>query len=674
MKNYLIIISIFVLAFFPLKAEKMTAEKLSEMKKITEVELSPDGRLILFTMNTPCVEKNTSKSDIYMMPALGGEPVRLTYNGKANYNPTWAPDSKRFGFISDRSGKPQAYTLSLEGGEGKQITDMENGVSNLLWSPDGKYLAFTSDVKLEQTIVEKYPDLKEVNARIYDKLPVRHWDEWNDEKYRHLFVVPAEGGEPRDMMPQEKVDTPLKPFGGREQIAWAPNGTEIAYTAKKVDNYATSTNSDIYVVPTLGGKAKNITQELPGFDMDPMYSPDGREIAFHSQARAGFESDRVRLMLYNRQSSRIRDLTDKFGQWVGNTVWASNSQSLYFSSVDTGKAKIFEISAGNGKWKALTGGFFNYGTRALQATKDGKKLIVSRESINNPVELFTLDIASGYMVKQITSINDSLMKGISPAKIEERWITSKDGAKVHCWVVYPPDFDQNKKYPMLTYCQGGPQQAISQYFSYGWSFLTMASEGYIVLAPNRRGCPGFGQDWVDAISQDYGGKPMDDILFATEALSNESYVDKNHIGAVGASAGGYAVFWLEGNHQGRFKAFVAHCGMFDMVSKYGSTEELWFPNWDNGGPYWQPGMKQKYEKNSPHEFVNNWDTPILIITGEKDFRVPYTQSLEAFTAAQSKGIPSRLLIFPNEHHWPVHPQEQLLWYKEYFRFLDSYLK
>lgn len=674
MKNLFCLLFVFVLAFFPLKAEKMTAEKLSEMKKLGEVELSPDGKLILYTLRSPCVEKNTSRTDIYLMPVTGGTATRMTYNGKHNYNPTWAPDSKRFGFVSDRNGKPQAFILSLEGGEGKQLTDMENGVANLLWSPDGKHLAFTSEVKLEQTLVEIHPDLKEVDALVYDKLPVRHWDEWNDEKYSHLFVISADGGEPRDLMPMEKFDTPLKPFGGREQIAFAPNGTEIAYTAKKVDDFATSTNSDIYTVSVFGGKSKNITQDSPGFDMTPMYSPDGNDIAYHSMARAGYESDRIRLMLYNRRNGRTRDLTDKFGQWVGNTVWAPNSQNLYFSSVDSGKAKIFEINAGTGKWKAITGGFFNFGARALQITKDGKRLVLSRESFNQPSELFTLDLATGYMVKQITNINDSIMKGIDQAKVEERWIESKDGAKVHCWVVYPPNFDAGKQYPVITYCQGGPQQAISQYFSFGWSFLTMAHEGYIVLAPNRRGCPGFGQDWVDAIAKDYSGKAMDDIIYATEGLSKEPFVDRNKIAAVGASAGGYAVFWLAGNHQGRFKAFVSHCGMFNMVSKYGATEELWFPNWDNGGPYWQPGMKQKYEKHSPHEFVNNWNTPILIITGEKDYRVPYTQSLEAFTAAQLKGVPSRLLHFPKENHWVVHPQEQILWYREYFRFLNTYLK
>ncbi len=674
MKKALIVVLILAASFSSLHAKKMTADLLLQLKKINEAVVSPDGKKVLFTLHTPLMQDNKSRSDIYMVSVSGDNPVRLTYSGIHNYNPTWAPDSKQFGFISDREGKPQAFIMNMEAGEPRQLTDMENGAANLLWSPDGKHLCFTSDVKMEQTLDENYPDLKKANARIYDDLPVRHWDEWLDEKYSHLFVIPAEGGEAKDLIPLEKFDVPLKPFGGRSQIAWSPKGNEIAFTAKNVKDFEASTNSDIYTISTYGGTPKNITQENLGFDMDPLYAPDGSDIAFRSQERPGFESDRIRLMIYNRRSSRIKDLTDKFGQWVDNMVWGPRSKKLYFSSVDSGKMKIFEINASNGRWEALTGGFYDYGRRALGMLKDGKSIVVSRESYNEPPELFTMDLSSGNMLKQLTHFNDSVMKDIDKAKIEETWIESKDSGMVHCWIIKPPDFDPSKKYPLITYCQGGPQQAISQYFSTGWSFLTMASQGYVVLAPNRRGVPGFGQDWVDAISKDYSGKAMTDILSAVEELSSEPYIDKDHIGAVGASAGGYAVFWLAGNHRGLFKAFISHCGMFNMVSKYGSTEELWFPNWDIGGPYWQPGMERNYEKHSPHEYVNNWDTPILIITGEKDFRVPYTQSLEAFTAAQVKGVPSRLLIYPEENHWVIHPQEKLLWYREFFRFLDLYLK
>ncbi|MFW5662172.1 MAG: alpha/beta hydrolase family protein, partial [Bacteroidota bacterium] len=331
------------------------------------------------------------------------------------------------------------------------------------------------------------------------------------------------------------------------------------------------------------------------------------------------------------------------------------------------------IAAESGRYDVITSGDYNFGTRGIDISPDGNTLLFNRESINDSPELYMLPVVGGTPSK-ITGINDDLMEMIDRVKIEAKWITSTDGKKVHTWVIYPQDFDPSKKYPMITYCQGGPQQMVSQYFSTGWSFLTMAHQGYIIAAPNRRGCPGFGQDWVDAISRDYGGMPMQDILAVTDSMASLPFVDENRLAAIGASAGGYAVFWLAGNHEGRFSAFISHCGMFNMVSKYGSTEELWFPNWDNGGPYWLPEHEGYYREASPHSYANKWDTPIFIIAGEKDYRVPYTQSLEAFTVAQVKGIPSKLLVYPEENHWVLHPQEKVLWYREFFKFLDKYCK
>lgn len=661
--------------FFSVAAysQNLEPKTLLTMKRIGDVQLSPDGKHFLFTITVPDMAGNSSTTQLYLMPSGGGEPQQLTRTGDHNYNGRWSPKADKIAFISDRNGKPQVFIMPLDGGDPKQITEMENGVEYLSWSPDGKHLAFVSDVKLDQDLHEKNPDLPDVKAYIYDNLPVRHWDEWLDEKWRHLFIMPAEGGEPRDVMPREKYDTPMKPFGGHEQIAWSPNGTEIAYTCKKVKDFATSTNSDIYVAPTYGGSSKNITQDLPGFDMYPVYSPNGRYIAFHSQDRPGYESDKVRVMLHTRSSGRNTDITENLDQWAGRMAWDSKSANVYVSAGNNdGTSQIWEISR-RGKAKAITEGTYNFGTRYLQASPDGKTIYFSRENYNHPFEIFSMP-AKGGSPKQLTNINKDVFSGIKPAKIEARWIQSTDTAKVHCWIVYPPDFDPNKKYPMITYCQGGPQQAVSQYWSYGWNFLTMASQGYIILAPNRRGCPGFGQAWVDAIKEDYGGKPMQDILAATKVLAAEPYVDESRIAAIGGSAGGYAVFWLEGNHEGLFSAFISHCGMFNMVSKYGSTEELWFPNWDNGGPYWDPKNKSFYYKNSPHEYVLNWSTPILIITGQKDYRVPYTQSLEAFTAAQLMKVPSRLLVYPEENHWVLKPQAKMLWYREFFRFLDLYCK
>ncbi|MFC2131351.1 S9 family peptidase, partial [Bacteroidota bacterium] len=630
--------------------------------------------------STPNIEDNSSRSDLYLISTDGGDMKRLTYFGKQNSSGCWSPDGKKIGFISDRNDKPQGYIMNMEGGDAKQLTDMKNGIAFLSWSPSGKHLAFVSDIKMDRTIQEIYNDLPKAKVNIYDDLPVRHWDEWTDEKYRHLFIIPVEGGDPVDLMKDDKFDTPLKPFGDASQISWSSNGTDIAYTCKKVADFESSTNSEIYTAPVYGGKSTNITKgevryPLDGFDMEPVYSPSGSHIAFKSMKKAGFEADKIRLMTYSLKTGRISDLSQKFDNWIDNFTWSPDSRSIYFSAIKEGKSQIFKMNSTSGKYETIISGIYNYGDKFLSITPDGKTLIFNRRNFNNPSELFSMPVRGDEEdIKQITNINTEALKDVKRAKIEERWIKTRDNQNLHSWVIYPPDFDPNKKYPMITYCQGGPQQAVSPYWSYGWNFLLMASKGYIILAPNRRGCPGFGQEWVDSISLDWGGKPMNDILDATDTLANEPYVNNKKLAAIGGSAGGYATFWLEGNHEKRFKAFVSHCGVFNIENKHGSTEELWFPNWEYGGSFLSKEAKEQYAKNSPHMFAENWDTPILIITGEKDYRVPYDQSLQAFTLAQIKGIPSKLIYYPNENHWVVHPQEKIIWYREFFNFLDKYCK
>ncbi len=655
-----------------LNASSITPEILWSLNRIYEGAISPDNSLLLYRVGTPDINKNLMKTNIFILDIRTNEGRQLTFKGN-NYDAVWAPDGKKIFFISDREESPQVYEMELNRkNDIKKITDAATGVANLLLSPDGKYIAYTSDVKLEKTTAEKYPELDRANVYIYDKLPVRHWNVWEDEYYSHVFIMNLKTGDTHDIMEGELYDSPLMPFGGVSQLAWSPESTELAYTSKKVKNYAESTNSSIYVYNLETGKTTDIAPELKGYDMEPLYSPDGKYIAFHSQEHDGYESDRIRFMLYDRANHKNTEITKHFGQWAGEYCWAPDSKSIFFNSADTGKIKLFNIEL-NGNWKVVRDGFFNYGDRFLGITGDGNTLIYSKRNFNRAAELYALDLKSGEE-RQLTDINGKVFANIDKALIKERWITSSDGSKVHCWVVYPPGFDSTKKYPMITYCQGGPQQPVSQHFSYGWNFLLFATNGYIVLAPNRRGCPGFGQEWVDAIRKDYYGKPMEDILSATDEMAKEPYVDKNKLSAVGASAGGYATFWLAGNHKHRFKAFVAHCGIFDMTSQYGATEELWFPNWDNGGPYWWAENKDYYERSSPHFYADKWDTPILIITGMKDFRVPYTQSLEAFTVAQSLGIPSKILIYPDEYHWIIHPQEKILWYREFFDFLGKYAK
>ncbi|MCL5992193.1 MAG: S9 family peptidase [Bacteroidetes bacterium] len=680
------------------KKKPITPEILLSLERISDPQISPDGKWVIYGKSVPKYRENKSYKDLYVVSIDGKWHIQITNDPASDYNGRWSPNGKKIYYITKSTGKPQINIIDVPDTNRLLTTNtrglwrmlpnvtttfpflVENGVDNLSWSPDGKYFAYTSDVKVDSTLKEKYPDLPDVNARIFNKLPIRHWDEWEDENYSHLFVREfhqdgiTEFRQPLDLMQGEQFETPVKPFGGIEQIAWAPDGKEIAYTSKKVSNYVQTTNSDIYIIPVIGGEAKNITKELKGADFDPLYSPDGKWIAFHSQEREGFESDRIRLMLYNRQNGDIKELSQKLDQWVGKMVWAPDSKSIYFSAEDKATVQIYRIQIEDASWKIITSGRYNFDV-GLDISKDGKTLVCGRRDMTKATELYSIELKGETpLYFQLTDVNSFYYSKLAKIDITERLIQSPDGKKFHTWVIYPPYFDSTKKYPMITYCQGGPQSTISQYFSYRWNLFLMASQGYIVVAPNRRGVPGFGQEWNDAISKDWGGKPMDDILAATDEMLKQPYVDKKGVAAVGASAGGYAVFWLEGNHKNRFSAFVSTSGVFNLESMYGSTEELWFPDWEYGGPYWDKNNREFYEKNSPHKFAQNWDTPILITAGEKDFRVPYTQSLEAFTVAQVKGIPSKLLIFPEENHWVESLQDAILWQKEFFSFLDTYCK
>ncbi len=658
-------------AKYKISKDLFTAFNLMTMHRLSDLQLSPGGKNIIYVKTYPEITENSFSKFIYSSPIEGGIMKKITKSDAYDYNPRWSPGSKKIAFISTRGDNAQAYVMDFPNGEPEKVTDMPNGISNFAFSPDGKYYSFTSEVKLEKSLDEKYPKYPKANIRIYEDLPVRHWDEWTDKKYSHLFIQPVDGGEPKDLMPNEKYDTPLKPWGGAEEICWAPDGKEIAYTSKKADNFVESTNSDIYIVDIEKNKTKNITKDMPGFDKAPLYSPDGDYIAFTSQRRAGFEADKIRLMIYDRETGQITDLTKTLNQWVYEFTWAPDGNSLYFTAGDEGTIQIYNVTT-DGKWEKITDGVYRHGG-GLSVTPGGKEIIYGRQRFQRPVEFYKMNLESEE-IKPVTQINEVEFAQLYPVNVEQKWIESTDGKKVHCWVLYPPNFNPSEKYPMITYCQGGPQSTITPRFHYRWNLYLMASHGYVVVAPNRRGLPGFGQEWNDAISLDWGGQPMEDILAATDEMKKEKYIDEEKLCAVGASAGGYAVFWLAGNHDGRFKAFVSHCGVFDFISMYGSTEELWFPNWEYGGPYWKEKNKEQYVKHSPHTYADKWDTPIMISTGEHDYRVPYTQSLEAFTVAQVKDIPSKLVYFPEETHFIAHPQEFIVWSKEFFEFLDKYTK
>lgn len=650
-------------------AARMTPEKLAEVGRLGEFKVSPNGAYVVYTVGRPDLKDNGSGSSLFIQDVSGGPARRIDVAAKSVGNVEWSGDGKSIYYTTGDNDSVIFY-IDVEGKKIKKIATRKGGIANFV--PGAGIFAFTADVKLDSSLRDLNPDLPKLTAMAYDELPVRHWDHWIDESYSHVFIQRDGDEKALDIMPGERYDSPLAPFGGREEIAISPDGLEIAYTSKKVSDYATSTNSSVYLYDVRTGATREMTPNMPGYDMDPMYSPDGKWIAFHSQSRPGYESDKIRIMLYDRATGKITELTRDIDQWAHNTKWSPDSRYVYMSADnDKGTSQIYRISVPDGKYDILTSGDFNYGDQGIQVGPKGDFILFTRRNYNRPSEIYKLDLATR-RVSKFTNINDEIWSTLDTCRIESRWVESAGGEKVFCWVMYPPDFDANKKYPVITYCQGGPQQAVNQFWSYGWNFLTMASKGYIVLAPSRRGVPGFGQKWVDAINQNYGGEPMEDIMNCTKALAKEPYVDSKKLAAVGGSAGGYATFWLEGVHNGLYSAFISHCGLFDMVSMYGSTEELWFPNWDNGGAYW--ANRDYYEKISPHNYVKNWKTPILIITGEKDYRVPYTQSLEAFTAARSMGVPARLLFLPRENHWVLHPQEQILWYREFFNFLSEHMR
>ncbi len=558
------------------------------------------------------------------------------------------------------------------------ITHEEGGVANLKVSPVGTHIAFTKDIKLDDTVNDLYADLPFADARIIDGLMYRHWDSWHDYKYSHLHVAKLgedlKADRPVDLMKGLKVDCPVPPFGGAEHFNWSPDGKEIAFTAKFSNNWAQSTDSDIYLIQIDGdGRRQCITAGMDGYDNDPVYSPNGKYIAFHSMERPGFESDRNRLMIYDRATGTIIDLSQGLDQMVHGALWAPDSSRLFFMSEMRGTNQLYSLDLVGKTLRRLTKkSQKNWGIRDV--TPDGKSLLVSVQDMIRPNELGLLRLKDGSF-KGLTDANGPLYQNLKTPQVRERWVKASDGKRIHSWVIYPPNFDAKKKWPTLVYFQGGPQGQIGQWFSFRWNFHLMAAQGYVVVAPNRRGLPGFGRAWNDAISKDWGGQAMRDILAVTDDMATESYVDAKRMGGVGASFGGFTAYWMMGNAKQRFAAMIAHAGVFNFESMYGVTEELFFVNWDLGGPYWRSKELQKsYDRFSPHRFVANWKTPLLVIHGEKDFRVPIGEGMQAFTAAQLKGIPSRFLYFPEEGHWVQNPQNGVLWHRVFFDWLDRFLK
>jgi dipeptidyl aminopeptidase/acylaminoacyl peptidase len=666
-----------------LQAQTLTPETLWQLGRVSEPRLSADGKNVIYNVRTFNVQDNKGQSDIYLVPSAGGESKALANSAADETSARWRPDGKRIGYITaDKNGDNQLWEMNPDGSDRKQVTSVTGGINYFGYSPALDHIWYTADVKLDQKVTDIYPDLpKAEGARIIDGLMYRHWNTWHDYKYSHIFLATYSDGKTgtgKDLMPGEKWDTPLQPFGGDDQIAFSPDGKQLAYTSKKLNgtDAAKSTDSDIYLYDLASGNTSNLTDGMDGYDINPVYSPDGKSLLFLSMETPGYESDRNRLFSYDFATKQKRELLLNFDYPVDKAAWTNDGRQIWFLAGINGTHQVFVYDTflrSMMPYRMVTNDQADYQDIVVAGNAKAPMIITSRMDMTMPTEIYSIE-PSKSGAKMITNTNAAVWDKIKKSRVEKRMITTTDGKKMLTWVIYPPDFDPNKKYPALLFCQGGPQSIVSQNFSYRWNFSLIAANGYIVVAPNRRGLPSFGEEWNDQITGDWGGQAMKDLLTAIDTVSNEKYVDKNKLGAVGASFGGFSVYWLAGHHNKRFKAFISHCGVFNLESEYGATEEIFFAHHDMGGNYWDTPEPKSFEAFSPHKFVKNWDTPMLVIHNEKDFRVPLNQGTEAFTAAQLRGIPSRFLYFPDEGHHVVKPQNSILWQRVFFDWLGKYVK
>ena len=633
-----IFIGLLALAFQQLPAQEMlTPEKLWQIQRVSPVGISKDKNFIVYTVATPDVTNNKMNRKRYKIPLSGGNPVELAPN--------------------------------------------ESITTNDRISPDGKHILYSDEVKIDKIEgKELYPDLPKSDVQIYTSLNYRHWDTWEDGKYSHVFFATYQNGkssEGKDIMPNEPYDAPTKPFGGDEDFVWHPDGKRIVYVAKKKKGtaYAVSTNTDLYEYNIETGVTQNLTASNKGYDVSPQFNEAGT-LAWMQMKRDGFEADKQDLVVLVNGQFPVNLTAHRDDIHVEGFKWSEDGKFLFFWAPVNGTLQLFQVNnTGLTKMlpviQQLTSGDFDITGIVAQSENT---LVLSRTDMNTASELYTLNLKDKSM-KQLTHVNDAFYQTIAKCKTERRWVPTTDGKKMLVWVIYPPNFNPSKKYPTLLYCQGGPQSPLTQFYSFRWNFQLMASQGYIIVAPNRRGMPGHGTKWNEDISKDHGGQAMKDYLSAIDAISKESFVDKDRLGCVGASYGGYSVFMLAGIHNNRFKTFISHDGIFDTRSMYGTTEELWFVNFDYGGAYWEnnPATQKTYGVQNPINHVAKWNTPIMIVQGGIDFRVPIEQGLQAFQAAQLRGIKSKLLYLPGENHWVSTAQNGLVWQREFFKWLKETL-
>ena len=650
-----------------------------KMHRVAEPQISPDGKWVAYTLATPDMEGNRNASNIWLVSTAGGAPTQLTQSGHDS-SPIWSPDGKTLAFLSSRSGDSQVYLLSLEGGEAQRLTKLSTGADIVKWSPDGKTIAFTSSV---------YPDCKDdgcnskrdaekeknkVKAHVAEHLLYRHWTHWNEGKRGHLFVVPADGSAaPRDLTAGADYDVPPDERGGPADIAFSPDSKELCFTAVTDKMEAISTNGDLFIVPVAGGEAKRITTQ-PGFDGNPVYSPDGKFIAYHAQLTPEYEADRWRVMLYDRHSGKNENLSEGFDRSADELAWSADSKAIYFTAENETQHPVYAMAPRPGaEPKRIIADTFNTAISFGGGSGTGNTMAFERASLTAPAEIFAAT-SEGFNVRQLTHHNDSILASLELSTPETFWFEGAEGTKVQAMLIRPPNFDATKKYPLLVLLHGGPQTMWSNAWGYRWNPQVFSAAGYVTLMINRRGSTGYGQKFTDEITNDWGGKAYVDVMNGVDAtLKKHPYIEGTRMAAAGGSYGGYMADWIA-THTGRFKAIVSHASVYDKVSMF-ATEELWFEEHDMQGTPWT--NPESYKKWSPSTYAGElarFKTPTLVICGERDYRVPYTQSLEFFSALQRQGVPSKLVVFPDEGHWVLKPQNSQFWYKTFLDWLALYVK
>ena len=660
---------------------QFTIDVIEQLGRVSAPAVSPDGSKVLFGVSYENLAENNSNNDLYIVDIdAESAPVRITETPKSEGGAVWFDGGRRIAFLyPDGDGKTQMWTMNADGSDRVQASAHEGGIDGFVLSPDETKVVVIGHVKYARTAADIYPDLPKATGRIIDDLMYKHWDEWVTE-IPHPFIGKFDGrtvSELTDIMADEPFEAPMKPFGGVESFAWSPDSKSLVYVSRKKTGleYAVSTNSDLYLYDLASGTTRNLTEGMMGYDTMPAFSPDGNTLAWLSMEHDGYESDRNRLFVMNMATGAKNELTDAWDYTLDEFCWAPDGSAIYFIAAKDGVVPVFRIGVADKRITQLTDVRADFTT--LAAT--GDKIVTMMHSMLRPNEVMTIDLnprSRRSSLWNLTDINGEIFRNLDMPTVEKRMVPTTDGKEMLTWVVYPPKFDASRKYPAILYCQGGPQQAVSQFWSYRWNLALMAANGYIVIAPNRRGLPGFGTEWEEQISKDYPGQNMADYLSAVDDLKKEPYVDGDHIGATGASYGGFSVYFLAGIHEHRFAALLAHAGIFNMEAQYLETEEMWFANWDMGGAFWDKdnAAAQRTFANSPHRMVDKWDTPIMISHGEYDYRILASQGEAAFNAAKLRGIPAEMVIYPDENHWILKPQNAVLWQRLFFRWFDKWLK